>query len=157
MPKLRVLLCVALASVILGCTPAQLLRYHFEQEKAALTADPADDQAVQTAVESYFSIKAEMVAGRPCAEWYDTAIDAGWRPDQWPVVSQIMWGESNCDPNADNGSSSALGLMQHLRTWAANCGIPYDWFRIPYESLKCALTTYLAQGWNAWEAWNGRT
>ena len=134
--------------LVSACTDSQLGWY------LGMKAQGGDSAALAEQVaHDYLEAKAFWTAGRPCEQWYDTAMEAGWRPEQWPVLSRVMYGESNCIPTADNPTSSALGLMQHLRRWADNCGVPYESFVVPSVSLECALKTYEAQGWEAWEAY----
>lgn len=80
----------------------------------------------------------------PCSEWYPTAMAAGFTHDEWMhTVARVMWAESRCDPNADNGVC-CIGLMQiHRGVW--DCA-SFD----PYENLVCARHVQRVQGWSAW-------
>jgi hypothetical protein len=80
-----------------------------------------------------------------CAQWEQTALDAGWTLAQWPTVDRVMWCESKCEPDAYN-RSSASGLMQLLRRWFAPGQDPFD----PATNLAVALEVWHAQGWRAW-------
>ncbi len=56
----------------------------------------------------------------PCAEWYPIAADVGFSETHWERMSQIMWRESRCQPDAHypkdpNGGS--FGLMQINGFW----------------------------------------
>jgi hypothetical protein len=85
-----------------------------------------------------------------CAEWYGTAISAGWSSADWPTVDRIMYAESRCNPGAYNGASGVTGLMQIMPFWAADCGgSPGDLYD-PWFNLACALHVYHVQGWQAW-------
>lgn len=80
----------------------------------------------------------------PCSEWGPLAIEAGWLPEQWPRLSDIMYCESNCDPSAHN-PSGASGLLQIMPFWYHGRD-PYD----PYTNLVMGAQIYEAQGWRAW-------
>jgi hypothetical protein len=85
-----------------------------------------------------------------CAEWYGTAISAGWSPSDWPTVDRIMYAESRCNPGAYNGASGVTGLMQIMPFWAEDCGgSPGDLYD-PWFNLSCALHVRAVQGWGAW-------
>jgi hypothetical protein len=85
-----------------------------------------------------------VYSGR-CAQWEQTALDAGWTLEQWPTVDRVMWCESKCEPDAYN-RSGASGLMQVLRRWFAAGEDPFD----PATNLAVALRVWHAQGWRAW-------
>lgn len=143
------LICLAFVVLLTACTPTQLARYWAAKAEGGEVAAQAD-----AAAQEYLAVKAQATAGRPCAEWYDYAIEAGFTPEQWmEPISRIMYRESHCIPTADNPTSSALGLMQHLRFWAERCGIPYETLVDPATSLRCAFVTYQQQGWGAWATW----
>lgn len=62
---------------------------------------------------------ARHIHGR-CGEYYQTAMQAGWTPDQWPTISKVMYRESRCNfdsfnPTDPNGGSR--GLMQINGFW----------------------------------------
>ena len=142
----RITAVIALVLGLSACTPTQYARY--------LAAIPVIGQETADQVAAdYFAQKAAAIEGRPCAEWYDLAIEAGFTPEQWrEPVSRIMWGESRCNPLADSPISSARGLMQHLSWWAPRCGGTYEDLHDPTFSLRCAYKTYQDQGWGAWSA-----
>ena len=147
----RLALVLGLVILMSGCTLSQQLQFWAAKTQVEATEDPADDAALKAGVEAYLATKAAATEGRPCAQWYDYAIEAGFTPEQWmEPVSRIMYRESHCNPNADNPESSALGLMQHLRFWADRCGISYEALTDPATSLRCAFVTYQQQGWQAW-------
>ena len=132
-----------------ACTPTQLSLYWAAQAQGGEVAAAAD-----VAAQEYLDTKAEVTAGRPCAQWYDTAIEAGWQPEQWPTTSRVMWGESRCNPNAQNSSSSAAGLMQELHMWLDDCGgTSRSDFYDPAFNLRCALHILNVSSWQAWEAY----
>lgn len=80
----------------------------------------------------------------PCAEWGALAIEAGWQPDQWPRLSDVMWCESRCDPGAHN-RSGASGLLQIMPFWWKG----RDAFD-PFVNLSMGAEIYAIQGWRAW-------
>jgi len=85
-----------------------------------------------------------------CAEWYGTAISAGWSSADWPTVDRIMYAESRCQAGAYNGASGVTGLMQIMPFWAEDCGgSPGDLYD-PWFNLACALHVKSVQGWGAW-------
>lgn len=82
-----------------------------------------------------------------CAEWEQTALDAGWTAAQWPTVDRVMWCESRCNAGARN-HSGASGLMQIMPMhWHG--GDPLD----PATNLTMALDVYASQGWRAWSCY----
>ena len=138
---------VALVSLA-ACTPNQQARFW------AAVLDGHETEARAAAAE-YGAVKAEATAGRPCAEWYDLAIEAGFTPEQWrEPVSRIMYRESHCNPTADSPISSARGLMQELIMWADDCGGTYEDLHDPVFNLNCAAQViYPQQGWGAWSTY----
>lgn len=143
-PVKRAILGVVAVVALAACTPSQGARYleaWFSGHQAEATAAVAD----------YEAVKADATAGRPCAQWYDIAIEAGFTPEQWKEpVSRIMYRESHCNPMADNPTSTARGLMQELRMWADDCGGTYEDLHDPVFNINCAAHIYEVQGWRAW-------
>lgn len=144
---------IAVGSLLLlcACTPKQIEYWHQMEAAVQATPDPADDIALQQAYDALPDTPAT-----DCSEWFWTAIEAGWDMSQWGFLSQTMFGESRCDPNAHN-PSGASGLMQVMPSWAAPCGITRDQLYDPETNLRCAKTVFDAQGKSAWQAWNGRS
>src|SRR5262245_822401 len=83
-------------------------------------------------------------ANSRCAEWFTTALDAGFDETQWPTVDRVMWCESKCTPGAHN-PSGASGLMQIMPMWWHGRD-PYD----PAVNLTMAKEIFDIQGWRAW-------
>lgn len=137
----------ALAAIVLsGCTLGQQLRW----VQAHLDGHGAEADA---AAQVYLDRKATATAGRPCAELYDYAIEAGFTPQQWEwPLSQTLWGESHCNPLADNPTSSARGVAQILDDWIGPCGVTYTDLYDPGFNLRCAYLIWTVQGWGAWQA-----
>lgn len=143
----RVLVVLAAMLALSACGDRQM-RYYWD----AVTGGHADE--ANTALEEYKATKAEATAGRPCAQWYDLAIQAGFTPEQWKEpISRIMFRESHCDPGADNPSSTARGLMQELRMWADDCGGVYTDLYDPTFNIDCAFHIWQVSGWGAWSTY----
>jgi len=99
-----------------------------------------------------------------CGEWYETAIQAGWQPEEWERLSLIMFRESRCTPDACSKSTSGLkcrdaGLLQvnqiHTK-YLADLGLsfPDDMFD-PLANLMFARRLYDSSGWNPWKSTSG--
>jgi soluble lytic murein transglycosylase-like protein len=138
----------ALAITAAACTPSQFLRY----VDAVMTGHEAEAKA---AVAIYEAERADATAGRPCAEWYDVALSAGFTADQWrEPISRVMHRESMCDPGAV-GPTDDWGLMQIHGPWVGSlCGAGIACTRAelldPETNLRAAMFVYGAQGWGAW-------
>lgn len=89
--------------------------------------------------------------GKPCAEF---AGDVAWRglPDHF---LEVIWRESNCQPEAVNRGSGALGLTQIMPFWLADLcpmGVactPADLLTVE-ANLDAAAVVYAEQGSSAW-------
>ena len=103
----------------------------------------------------------------PCAQWFNTAIDAGWPndPATLTTLSKIMWRESRCLPTACSKSDSGrpcadYGLIQgnwyaHHKWWADMGLTPDDMFN-PYTNLRWGWLLYSgreAKGQCGWQPW----
>lgn len=146
---------VIMAGSTAACTPSQFLRY----VDAVMNGHEAEAKA---AVADYEATRAEATAGRPCAEFYDVAISAGFTPDDWkyPIAAVIMPRESRCNPSAV-GPTDDWGLMQIHGTWVgALCGAGIACSRQelldPETNLKAAKFVHGAQGWGAWSTMHRR-
>jgi hypothetical protein len=56
----------------------------------------------------------------PCAEWYPIAVETGFPETTWERMSQIMWRESRCQPDAhyaNDPNGGSFGLMQINGFW----------------------------------------
>lgn len=143
----RAILGLVLMVGVTACTPRQGAKYleaWFSGHQAEATA----------AVTEYEATKADATAGRHCAEWYDLAIEAGFTPENWKEpLARIMWGESMCNPRADNSSSTADGLTQIVRgTWLSSCpDLEYSLRYDPATNLACAYR--ISGGGHYWGAW----
>jgi hypothetical protein len=147
----RITALAVLALVVLtACTPAQGARWLADW----IGASPEKQAMMIQAKEGYEATKAEATAGLHCEEWYDFAIEAGFTPEQWKEpVARVMWRESMCNPNADNSSSTADGLMQIVRgTWLSSCpDLPYAMRYDPQTNLDCAYR--VSGGGHYWRPW----
>lgn len=76
-----------------GCTQPQFLRWL----DAHLQGHGVEADA---AVKQFEAERAEDTAGRPCADAYDAFREAGFRRDQWAVMSTLCWRESRDNLNA---------------------------------------------------------
>ena len=112
-------------------------------------------------------IIAEELRELPCAQWFSTALNAGWPNDvdTLKTLSLIMWRESRCDPTACSTSDSGrqcrdYGLIQgnwyaHHKWWADMGLTATDMFD-PYTNLHWAWLLYSgreAQGKCGWQPW----
>ena len=110
---------------------------------------------------------AEELRDLPCAQWFSTALNAGWPNDvkTLKTLSKIMWRESRCKPTAcstsDSGRQCAdYGLIQanwfaHHKWWADMGLTPDDMFD-PYINLHWAWLLYSgreAKGQCGWHPW----
>lgn len=111
---------------------------------------------------------AEELRELPCAQWFSTAVDAGWPNDTKTLktLSKIMWRESRCDPTAcstsDSGRQCAdYGLIQgnyfaHHKWWADMGLTATDMFD-PHTNLHWAWLLYSgreAKGQCGWQPWS---
>ncbi|CAB4146389.1 Transglycosylase SLT domain 1 [uncultured Caudovirales phage] len=111
---------------------------------------------------------AEELRDLPCAQWFATAVDAGWPndPKVLKTLSKIMMRESACDPSACSTSDSGrqcrdYGLIQanwyaHHIWWEQMGLTPTDMFD-PYTNLHWAWLLYSgreAKGQCGWQPWS---
>lgn len=54
--------------------------------------------------------------GAKCSEWWATARQMGWADDLLPVLDEVMWRESRCQPDATNGADHGL-VQVNWATW----------------------------------------
>ena len=96
-----------------------------------------------------------------CAQWLDTAVEAGWEVWQLPQLDYIMWRESRCFPKVVNRTlnvdkSYDYGLLQiNDKSWCKkNTWYPTGYLQSlnvldycidlldPYTNLKAAKALY---------------
>jgi len=112
-------------------------------------------------------IIAEELRDLPCAQWFSTALNAGWPNDTETLktLSKIMWRESRCDPTACSTSDSGrqcrdYGLIQGNwyahHVWWEQMGLTPDDMFDPYINLNWAWLLYSgreAKGQCGWQPW----
>ena len=92
----------------------------------------------------------DISASALCPQWWQTAVDAGWRESLLPTLDYLMWRESRCDPtqhNADDPNGGSRGLVQingFWTPWLASRGIVKrsEGLFGPYRNLRSALAIY---------------
>jgi hypothetical protein len=85
-----------------------------------------------------------------CPQWWQTAIDAGWRESLLPTLDYLMWRESRCLPdqhNTDDPFGGSRGLVQvngFWTPWLASRGIVRrsEGLFDPWRNLRAALAIY---------------
>ena len=110
---------------------------------------------------------ADELRDLPCAQWFSTAVDAGWPNDvkTLKTLSKIMWRESRCEPTACSTSDSGrqcrdYGLIQGNwsahHVWWEQMGLTPDDMFDPYTNLNWAWLLYSgreAKGQCGWQPW----
>jgi len=85
-----------------------------------------------------------------CPQWWQTAVDAGWRQSLLPTLDYLMWRESRCDPsqhNTEDPMGGSRGLVQingFWTPWLASKGIVKrsEGLFGPQRNLRAALAIY---------------
>ena len=98
-----------------------------------------------------------MLHGR-CGEWHDLAIEVGWQESEWEILSNVIYRESRCTPDAWNGSDAGLTQINKIHTaWLADMGWshPEDMFDAK-ANLLFALRLWETSGWRPWKATSGQ-
>lgn len=89
---------------------------------------------------------------------YDAMISAGFSPDQWGALSQIVTHESGWNPTARNPSSGAFGLGQFLGHEGDKYGAMGAYSGQPGPEAN-AMMSYIKDRYgtpsNAWAFWQG--
>lgn len=98
----------------------------------------------------------------PCGEHYHTAINAGWDDTTWLTLSNILYAESRCNPDAfnpDDPNGGSVGVAQinliHLK-WLEPKGITQRMLFDPFWNLVAARGVYERAvagsgcGWRPW-------
>jgi len=94
-----------------------------------------------------------------CEQWFGHALAMGWEIDDLPVLDEVMWRESRCDPTqvSDTGDH---GLTQvNWRTWAPlvlELGYTKEDLQHPAVNLLIARQIYEdadRRGWCPWKPW----
>ena len=92
----------------------------------------------------------DISASALCPQWWQTAVDAGWRESLLPTLDYLMWRESRCDPaqhNTDDPNGGSRGLVQingFWTPWLASRGIVKrsEGLFGPQRNLRSALAIY---------------
>ena len=92
----------------------------------------------------------DISASARCPQWWQTAVDAGWRESLLPTLDYLMWRESRCNPdqhNTDDPNGGSRGLVQvngFWTPWLASRGIVKrsEGLFGPYRNLRSALAIY---------------
>lgn len=92
----------------------------------------------------------EVPASARCPQWWQTAVDAGWRQSQLPTLDYLMWRESRCNTGAHNtedpmgGSRGLVQINGFWTPWLASKGIVSrsEGLFGPYRNLRAALAIY---------------
>ena len=92
----------------------------------------------------------DISASALCPQWWQTAVDAGWRQSLLPTLDYLMWRESRCQPtehNTEDPNGGSRGLVQingSWTSWLASRGIVKrsEGLFGPYRNLRAALAIY---------------
>lgn len=92
----------------------------------------------------------DISASALCPQWWQTAVDAGWRQSLLPTLDYLMWRESRCNPaqhNTDDPMGGSRGLVQingFWTPWLASRGIVKrsEGLFGPKRNLRAALAIY---------------
>lgn len=92
----------------------------------------------------------DVSASARCPQWWQLAVDAGWRQSLLPTLDYLMWRESRCNPsshNTDDPNGGSRGLVQingFWTSWLASKGIVKrsEGLFGPYRNLRAALAIY---------------
>ena len=94
-------------------------------------------------------------APRPVEEWR-SLVSAYFAPEHVDLALLIISCESGGDPNAQNPTSGAAGLFQHIpRYWdarVANAGMPGASIFDPIANVAASAYLAYADGWGHWSA-----
>ena len=94
-----------------------------------------------------------------CEQWFGHASAMGWELDELPVLDQVMWNESRCDPTQKSDTGDH-GLTQiNWRVWAPlvmELGYEKADLYHPAVNLLIARQIYedaANRGWCPWKPW----
>jgi hypothetical protein len=94
-------------------------------------------------------------APRPVEEWR-SLVSAYFAPEHVDLALKIISCESGGDPNAQNPSSGAAGLFQHIpRYWdarVAGAGMPGASIFDPIANVAASAYLAYSDGWGHWSA-----
>ncbi len=131
---------------------------------AELVADPVPVQPISisttatvltTAAPPAPRTPAPAPAPRPVEEWR-SLVSSYFVPSDVDTALRVISCESGGDPNAQNSSSGAAGLFQHIpRYWAeraASIGLPGASIFDPVANVAAAAYLVYTEGWSPWAA-----
>jgi hypothetical protein len=92
----------------------------------------------------------DISASARCPQWWQLAVDAGWRQSLLPTLDYLMWRESRCKPNLHNtddpmgGSRGLVQINGFWTPWLSSKGIVKrsEGLFGPYRNLRSALAIY---------------
>jgi soluble lytic murein transglycosylase-like protein len=92
----------------------------------------------------------DVSASARCPQWWQIAVDAGWKPSLLPTLDYLMWRESRCNAGAHNtedpmgGSRGLVQINGFWTPWLASRGIVSrsEGLFGPYRNLRSALAIY---------------
>lgn len=100
-------------------------------------------------------VPAPPPAPRPVEEWR-SLVSSYFAPSDVDKALRVISCESGGDPNAQNASSGAAGLFQHIpRYWAeraASIGLPGASIFDPVANVAAAAYLVYTEGWSPWAA-----
>jgi hypothetical protein len=79
-----------------------------------------------------------------CNEWFVTAHAVGWPRDLLPIIGEIMWHESRCDPSVTGNGAYGLTQLQwsaHSH-WITDLGFTRGELHEPATNLALAWHLY---------------
>lgn len=88
--------------------------------------------------------------GSACPQWFDTAMAAGWEPEDWAVLDYVMHRESRCIPTARNAQSCDRRGRYHAIGLTQLCGWGGAELYDPFANLVRARQLYEELGWHPW-------
>ena len=92
---------------------------------------------------------------RPVEEWR-SLVSSYFAPSDVDKALRVISCESGGDPNAQNASSGAAGLFQHIpRYWAeraVSVGLPGASIFDPVANVAAAAYLVYTEGWSPWAA-----
>lgn len=121
-------------------------------ETTTTTLSPEAIAFLEEAAARQAEIDTMALAYPRCAEWLPTLLEVGGRLEDWPIWSRVMWTESRCLPEADNGA--CVGLTQIFydvhHKWLTDLGITRNGLKDPVSNLRFAVMLQSSSGWSPW-------
>ena len=146
---------LALVIGLSACTPGQQVRYWLY-----LLAG-GNKETADALVENYKATRAQWTEGRPCADAYDYAIEAGFQPDQWPTLAMLCWRESMDTLTAVSSTHDycwwQINRAAHQKRLIALGIVDASITELLYDGQKCAnaaFDVWSRAGWGAWATYH---